>query len=130
MSELPTIPEADFYHGEHDEQYYCESIGEYLEDLFNCPDDEAPESVEVVCSSRKTNVVIDIDYESFVDDIGSEWCGPDGGGDPDGVDFSELRAILEKVVAKFLKRQQIYQCKTIGTVTLTAEQCRQIIGEP
>jgi hypothetical protein len=128
MSELPTIPEATFYHGPHDEEYSCETLGEYLEELFNCPDDEVPESVEVVCSSRKKNVVLAVDFDSFVEDIENEWCGPDGGGDPEGVDFSDLKVLIEKAVAKFLKKQKVWQCETVGTVTLTAEQCRQIMN--
>lgn len=125
MSELPTIPKADFYHGPHDTDYQHANLRTYLEQF-----DKFPEQLEVVCSNYKSRVVLHVDCDDFVEDIENEWCGPDGGGDPDGVDFSELKTILERAVARFLKKQNIYQCERVGTVTLTAEQCRQIVGGP
>lgn len=128
MSESMKIPEADFYHGPDDEHFNCETVGEYLMELFN---GENPSStVTVYCSRRKVDVVTHFDCTDVVEEIENEWCGADGGGDPEGVSFPELKKILEKAITRYLKKQDVYRCELAGSVTFTAEQCRKIIGGP
>ena len=50
MSELPTIPKADFYHGPDEQTYFHNSLYSYLIEF-----DAFPEQLEVVCSKTSIN---------------------------------------------------------------------------